>query len=394
MGEGKEAPFTLPLTEAQRALVADNLGLVGWYIRQRVRGVGRPGAERDFADLFQEGCLGLARAARTYDPARGIPFAAFAAWRVRAAISRYLSRSAQMLSHTRGRRVRRVSLKHAEQAGCGSPAASCEVALGDKVHERIDAAIVRVARRMLSRSGTRDDWQRLGRVLLAERIAIPEPTARRSLRAIALGTSSSLNRVADRERRLYAEVRRLLRADGELARLRRAARARPEGFAAEWDGQLQAEARSAAVNRLVENLRRRRGAARMRWLAELVALTADGRAADVEKSNPRDSELRKRVAGLPLDRLDDLADRMEDEAALNRRRNWRRCHAGPATDAESAADRSEETARSARASSDQCRERDRDPRGGRRPGKRRGSRDPRESPRSAARSSGRPAEAP
>ena len=39
-------------------------------------------------DLFQEGCIGLVDAARTFDPARGVPFKAYARKRIRWAISK------------------------------------------------------------------------------------------------------------------------------------------------------------------------------------------------------------------------------------------------------------------------------------------------------------------
>jgi RNA polymerase sigma factor (sigma-70 family) len=39
-------------------------------------------------DLFQEGCIGLVDAARTFDPSRGVPFKAYARKRIRWAISK------------------------------------------------------------------------------------------------------------------------------------------------------------------------------------------------------------------------------------------------------------------------------------------------------------------
>lgn len=56
-----------PLTLEQRQLVADNLRIVHWFLRQH------PKYARYFGydDAFQIGCLGLIRAAQTWDPARG-----------------------------------------------------------------------------------------------------------------------------------------------------------------------------------------------------------------------------------------------------------------------------------------------------------------------------------
>ncbi len=40
----------------------------------------------DHMDLVQEGCSGLLRALRRYDPGRGVPFAAYATWWIRQAL--------------------------------------------------------------------------------------------------------------------------------------------------------------------------------------------------------------------------------------------------------------------------------------------------------------------
>lgn len=54
----------MTLTDVQRQIVEDNLGLVGKVIKDKVHGINRMGIF-DYHDLFQIGCLGLCKAAAT-----------------------------------------------------------------------------------------------------------------------------------------------------------------------------------------------------------------------------------------------------------------------------------------------------------------------------------------
>ncbi len=67
--------------DARAQLVEDNLRLVA-AIARRYAWSGVPPS-----DLFQEGVLGLLRAADRFEPARGTPFSAYAAWWIRHAIA-------------------------------------------------------------------------------------------------------------------------------------------------------------------------------------------------------------------------------------------------------------------------------------------------------------------
>src|SRR3990172_4876630 len=78
------------LTDEQRRLVRDNVGLVAVHLRRNVANLIHPKREREWEDLFQEGCLGLIRAATAFRAERGIPFAAFALPRIHNAVSRAL----------------------------------------------------------------------------------------------------------------------------------------------------------------------------------------------------------------------------------------------------------------------------------------------------------------
>ena len=60
----------LPLTDAQRVLVEENMGLVGKVIKDCLKGP-RANGSYTYDDLFQIGCVGLCKAAQTDRPGRG-----------------------------------------------------------------------------------------------------------------------------------------------------------------------------------------------------------------------------------------------------------------------------------------------------------------------------------
>jgi RNA polymerase primary sigma factor len=71
--------------EAKRRLVSANTRLV-WSISSRWRTAETPGLGAD--DLFQEGCLGLIRAAEKFRPELGYRFSTYATWWIKQSISR------------------------------------------------------------------------------------------------------------------------------------------------------------------------------------------------------------------------------------------------------------------------------------------------------------------
>lgn len=66
-------PGTKRLTDAQRTLVEDNLGLVGYVVNTRLCV-----DVESIEDMFQVGVLGLMIAAQKYDSSRGVMFSTFA----------------------------------------------------------------------------------------------------------------------------------------------------------------------------------------------------------------------------------------------------------------------------------------------------------------------------
>lgn len=81
------------LTDEQRRMVADNLGLCGWAVNRWFRFLPPEGAARyNQADAMQDAVFGLARAAQLFDPARGYKFSTYATARLRKAIQEGIGR--------------------------------------------------------------------------------------------------------------------------------------------------------------------------------------------------------------------------------------------------------------------------------------------------------------
>jgi hypothetical protein len=97
------------LDNHQRQLVGQNLGLVAVHLRRFVPNLRDPRRDRDWDDLFQEGCLGLMQAAASFREERGIPFAAYALPRIHCAVSRALHRHFATVTPPPRPRTRRPS---------------------------------------------------------------------------------------------------------------------------------------------------------------------------------------------------------------------------------------------------------------------------------------------
>lgn len=74
------------LTDAQKAMVEENISLVWFAINK----YGRSIPERDLDDAYQFACLGLIRAASTYDPDAGVKFSTYAVNGIRWYITRFV----------------------------------------------------------------------------------------------------------------------------------------------------------------------------------------------------------------------------------------------------------------------------------------------------------------
>jgi hypothetical protein len=110
------------LTPEQKRLVRENIGLVGVHLKKGLGGKVHWHRAGHLDDLFQEGCLGLMRAAQAFDPARGIPFAAFALARIHAAVSRAIRTQFDVVYIPPPRS--KAPAKQSEEGGLGGPAPS------------------------------------------------------------------------------------------------------------------------------------------------------------------------------------------------------------------------------------------------------------------------------
>lgn len=193
-------------------------------------------------DLFQEGCVGLIRAAMAYDPHRDGDFAPFALQRIRGAVHDALSEHfATVRVPARSLRAMRRRLcavdsppvaprssspvipSDASDSDIVLPPVSCRGLptvgrlLREKHRRALDAAVDRLGRRC-----RRGEAAAALQAIADERLAIPEASERTSLRVIARRLSVPLSCVCTWQRRLQQEAGRALAADGEFAVLRRA----------------------------------------------------------------------------------------------------------------------------------------------------------------------------
>ena len=272
---------TGPLTTDQRRLVRDNMGLVMVHLRRFVRYFPNPHREREWEDLFQEGCLGLIQAAITFREERGIPFAAFALPRIHHAVSRAIhtkfstvtvptpvGRSARRASNSDSRTVERKRPKvHglSDEAGArladrvrhhpGGGGAEVET-INDRLRGKYERALDHAASVLAQGASTRGDRDELVAILTQERFLVPQEDARMALRQIARQTRSSYARVAQCDKQLGEAVRRQLASDPEFRALRRRARAETRSTDTPIDEDLERTLVHASATEFMELLER------------------------------------------------------------------------------------------------------------------------------------------
>ena len=249
------------LTDTQKRLVSDNIGLVGVHLRRFARCESSPRRDREREDLFQEGCLGLIKAAIAFRAERGIPFAAFALPRIHNAVSHAIQTSFATVAVPPLPKNPLRPRPWANATGPGEAAADpqreamkperprvfslsdeADVLLVDRrrhacrrhdpegsgfetVCERLrgkyERALHTAGEAMAKGASTRRDRDKLVRVLISERFLIPQEESRTALRQIARQTRSSYARVAQCDKQLGEAIRRDLEADPEFGALRR-----------------------------------------------------------------------------------------------------------------------------------------------------------------------------
>lgn len=267
----------IELTEDQRRLVDQNIGLVGVHLRRSMGNVTQPRRDREWEDLFQEGCLGLVKAAVRFKEERGIPFAAFAFPRIHNAVSRALqtkfatvyvpparhSSSAEDSPGT-GSQIaphrpqvqsltdeleRSLFDRHHEADECAGES------IGDRIRDKYDRAVHASVADVARGPSRRGDRERLARVIAEERFLIPGDESRTALRKIARDTNSSYARVAQCDKKLAEAIRVRLRRDPEFVELSRLAKSHPEGTGRHIDDALERELRDIATGEFTNRLR-------------------------------------------------------------------------------------------------------------------------------------------
>jgi len=250
-----------PLTQDQKRLVEDNLGLVGVNLRRYSQPWSAPRRDREWDDLFQEGCLALMDAARSHQPQRGIPFAAYALPRIRAALGIAIERVFTNIRTPLRRRGRRTAGddegrdqtnrypqqvpgdRELDSRPCAvrhDPATQYEgETVGDRVRSRFDRAVRKAVADVSALPDRRGDLPHLIQQIVEYRLTMPDEESRCSLRGLAEKTQSTYGRVVECEQRLLARVRHHLGNDPVFDFLRRWARSHSTGVHTPIDSDLE-----------------------------------------------------------------------------------------------------------------------------------------------------------
>jgi len=261
---------TQRLTDSQRRQVEQNIGLVGVHLRRHVRGSPQATRDREPDDLFQEGCLGLIQAVRTFRPEAGIPLPAYLLPRIHTAVSNALRNGFSTIRQPNTRRHTATAARNARYPTCitldfdprdlrpdpGRELERCRSSetIGQRIRDRYVRSVRRAAdRAKRARRGRADRADLIDRIV-EQRLLVPEPEARASLRGLARQTDSAYARVAQCEKRLLARVRADLTRDAETQRLRAEAGRHPDGMDASIDGELEAELEQVHIDSFLDRL--------------------------------------------------------------------------------------------------------------------------------------------
>ena len=296
---GASAKKIVSLTPEQRRLVNENLGLIVVHLKRYVTNLATPRRDREWDDLFQEGCIGLIRAAVLFRKERGIPFAAFALPRIHNAVSRALHTKFSNVyvpprRHRKGsveptmsdsknpnERPREYSLGD-DSAAVGLARARNDPALepgrdtiGDRLRHKYERAVHRARVELSGRASTRGDRDTLLSVLEHERFLVPQEDQRRALRQIARDTKSSYARVAQCDKRMGELIRQYLESDGEFVALRGRARTSPLGTYDIVDDGFDRELADLCADQFAKRFRDADRATRGTMLAGLLEMSDD-----------------------------------------------------------------------------------------------------------------------
>lgn len=250
------------LTRSQQELVRRNVGLVAVHLRRHMGGLSVPRRDREYEDLFQEGCLGLVRAAARWEESGGIPFPAYALPRIHNAISMAIKSKFLTVyvpprrpdhrdpvaegihsnvgsSHPKERSLSDGHMLSLQAASSGGNRRAEGETIGDRVRDKYAHAVRLALASLQGGASKRGDRDELLKVLANERLLVPNEESRRPLRQIARETRSSYARVAQCSSQLTDKVKSLLDQDPELAELLRRVHANEEGLASPIDSRIE-----------------------------------------------------------------------------------------------------------------------------------------------------------
>lgn len=297
MGAGRREDVRL--ADEQQRLVRENIGLVAVHLRRHVGNLSTPQRDREWEDLFQEGCLGLIQAAVAYRPQRGIPFPAFALPRIHSAVSRALQsrfstvrippkrgivvgtspESAQDGDQPERPKVRSLSgdlQGRLADTRRHDPVDTGHETVGQRLRAKYERAVRTAGDVISGKTSRRGDRDELVRVLVEERFMVPQEESRRALRQIARDTHSSYARVAQCDKQLGVEVRRTLEADPEFRELHRRIRSDPEGTHTPIDDKSERDLAELSAEEFVRRFRTAHTGKRADMLESFLKLSDSG----------------------------------------------------------------------------------------------------------------------
>lgn len=337
------------LTAEQSKLVRDNLGLISVHLKHRVANLAVPRRDREWDDLFQEGCLGLIQAVVRFRPERGIPFAAFALPRIHNAVSKALHTKfatvyVPQLRHEKGTDARAERCRENGRPTVQSMSEETERRLAHQVEpgkndgvldtiasrlrRKYDRAVDAVRGEMSQSNSTRGDRDKLVGILVKERFMIPSEESKRALRQIARDTGSSYARVAQCEKQFATRVRSILEGDPEFRALRKYSRADPDAGELPVDVEVEKSLAAACAEELADRYRKADPDRQSQLLHEVLKAGL----ADV------DEMVHEQTRRLPCDVRERLLRETSDERRSGRRGARSRSKCSPSCDGDDSAE--------------------------------------------------------
>jgi RNA polymerase sigma factor (sigma-70 family) len=275
------------LTPEQQELVRRNVGLVGVHLRTRVPTPRYPMRQREYDDLFQQGCLALVRAAARYRPDRDGTFQSYAIPRIRGTIhnglfdlftvvhvpARAIHDDSQNLTGATRRPPGNVQEMTAniegkmvtEQAGD-----SGLETIRHAVHRRFELAVRHTLDQMRAKVWRHRDPTAIMVRIAEERLLISDERYRTPLRRIAREAGISSGRSCDYENNLVKAVQAQLERDPQVSLLIEMAREEGAGWDAPLDTQRRQRLIQAEIHEFEERFMALEPPARARIIYSLI----------------------------------------------------------------------------------------------------------------------------